>query len=75
MVSKHQKLLNVVNNMNAFENMRLNQSRFKQSGEAGKFSNLSGGVGTSLKRDPLKTFTKALKVRFSLDRESEEEPQ
>ena len=54
------------NNLSAVDNMRLNQSRFKKS--------IEGNFGeVSMKRSTMKHSTKPLRVRFSLDIESDEE--
>ena len=52
------------NNLSAIDNMRLNQSRFKKAG---------GETGVLMKRTALKNPSKLLRVRFSLDIDSDEE--
>jgi hypothetical protein len=80
LMNRHQQLSTTVNNMNAFDNMRLNQSRFKASGpntSVMKFANFAaatatGGGTIKGKRAPLKTSQKPFRVRFSLDKEDDD---
>ena len=74
MTGKTQSLVQAVNNLSAVDNMRLNQTRFKQAfSDAAQLKQAIRKQEVSNKRAALRNTSKQLKVRFSIDVDSEME--